>query len=353
MASSYDYTSPETLKAGLLARLAADGIETREGSFSNTLLSEWAFAAWDARNRETAMVYMACPDETSGEYLDRRAGDFGLVRTDGLKATVTVEFTGQDGSVIPAGTVVCDASGVLRYLTDEAVVISDGTASVTATAEGIGSDYNVEPDKITSLAVNLSGVESLTNPAAGTGGADLESDADFYARFHDYLSRPVSSGNVNHYRQWAREVPGVSYAAVLPLWAGNGSVKVVLAGADRGPVSDEIVAACAAHIEEERPIGAEVTVVSAVRRPIDLAAQVTVSGVNKDAVAEELTRKLAELLAGLEFGSGPMLRYNRLLGLLLSCDGVEDYTNFTVNGGTENLVLVQEDSPEVGTVEIT
>ena len=46
----------------------------------------------------------------------------------------------------------------------------------------------------------------------------------------------------------------MGYVAVLPLWNGNGTVKVILAGEDKLPVGEPICTAVAAHIEEERPL---------------------------------------------------------------------------------------------------
>ena len=73
----------------------------------------------------------------------------------------------------------------------------------------------------------------------------------------------MASGNINHYKQWARSVSGVGNAAVLPLWDGNGTVKVVVASEENEPLDEAIVSKVAQYIESVRPIGAEVTVVSA------------------------------------------------------------------------------------------
>lgn len=59
------------------------------------------------------------------------------------------------------------------------------------------------------------------------------------------------------------EVAGVGSAKVVELPGGPGTVGVTLVDSnDRAP-SEEIVEAVTAHIEEERPIGAAVTVTAA------------------------------------------------------------------------------------------
>ena len=71
-------------------------------------------------------------------------------------------------------------------------------------------------------------------------------------------------------------VDGVGAAKVTPLWNGDGTVKVLIAGGDNGPVDSTIVSNCAAYIEENRPIGATVTVVSAEGLGINVSAVVDI-----------------------------------------------------------------------------
>lgn len=202
--------------------------------------------------------------------------------------------------------------------------------------------------------MNVAGVVSVTNADAAAGGTDIESDADFFARYHLRRTLPITSGNKNHYITWATEVSGVAYASCIPLWNGNGTVKVVIAGADRGPVDEAVRKNCADHIEANRPIGATVTVVSVARRTIPLAATITlVGGYTKEQVKNQLTAAVSELLAKQKFGETVSVPYSRFLACLLQCPGVADYSAFTVNGGTSAVSLAAEDAPVVGTVTIT
>lgn len=172
------------------------------------------------------------------------------------------------------------------------------------------------------MYVNVAGVISVTNEKAAAGGVDVESDVDFFARYHLRRTLPITSGNKNHYITWATEVAGVSYASCIPLWNGNGTVKVVIAGADRGPVDEQIRSSCAAHIEEERPIGATVTVVSVVEREIPLTAAVTtVEGYSKEQVKNQLTAAVSELLLNQPFGEVVKVPFSRFLACLLQCPG--------------------------------
>lgn len=354
MDARYEGVTPESLKAEMLEVLSGT-VETREGSYANTLLSPAAYQLYKIYQLLPLIELMAFPDETAGEYIDRRAGDFGITRTAGTEAAVALRFTAAATASpqVPAGTAVCTEEG-LRFLTTEAAVFSGGVADVSARAEKPGRAYNVEANTITVMQVNVAGVSAVTNPQAAAGGADEETDAALLQRYHEHLQRPVSSGNKNHYVAWAKEVQGVSYAAAVPLWNGPGTVKVIAGGPEKDPVDQSVITACAAHIEAERPIGASVTVVSVESKTVDVAATVTLSGgATPASVQAELTASLKQLLAGLPFGESSTLRYSRALVLLLDCQGVEEYQSLTLNGAAVNVSATAEQTLTVGNVTIS
>ena len=225
LVSPFEGMTPESIKSEMLERLTQDGadIDTREGSYSDLLLSEAAYVMWKYGQTLNGFLQIIFPGTDSGGYLDLHAAQIGMTRRAGTKAAVTVTFTGTDGTEIPQGTAVCTESG-LRFLTEEDAAIAEGTASVSAEAEEAGAAYNVSAGSIGQLAVNLAGVAGVSNAGAGEGGTDPESDGELYARYHERMAAPIASGNANHYVMWAKEVAGVAYAACLPLWNGNGTV---------------------------------------------------------------------------------------------------------------------------------
>lgn len=158
--------------------------------------------------------------------------------------------------------------------------------------------------------------------------------------------------NAQHlaYEQWALEVPGVGAARVTPLWDGPGTVRVLLAGPERGPVDGTVVDACTAHVEELRPIGAAVTVASAQALVINVTASVVITGsTTLEAVQEALSAGLTAYLRSIAFTSAPVL-YNRVAYILLGIDGVSDYSALTLNGGTANVPIGAEQVPVMGEV---
>ena len=226
--SPYDELTPEAIKASMLADLQAKGVDisTREGSYSNMLVSVAAYQLFKMYQQFPSLLHMVFPDETSGEYIDKNAAQVGMVRTQGKKARVQVTFTGTDGTYIAEGTTLYAPESGLQFRTTASATIASGTATAPAEAAEVGADYNLPVGSITALYVNVAGVVSVTNADAAAGGTDIESDADFFARYHLRRTLPITSGNKNHYITWATEVSGVAYASCIPLWNGNGTVKV-------------------------------------------------------------------------------------------------------------------------------
>lgn len=111
---------------------------------------------------------------------------------------------------------------------------------------------------------------------------------------------------------------------------------------------------CYDHIEEERPIGATVTVVSVVTREIPLTATVTLlDGYTTEDVKNQLTAAAGELLASQTFGEEVRVPFSRFLACLLQCPGVADYSALTVDGGMSAITINSEDAAVVGTVTIS
>lgn len=346
----FESITPESIKAAILAE-AGDSLETREGSFLDSMAGPAAVEIWKVYQAMNAVISIAFPDESAGGYLDLEGAKYGITRKPGTRARCTMTLTGTAGSTIPAGTVFLTLEG-LEFALLEDVLLTGGSDTGTAEATEIGSAYNVEGGAITRMVTTVTALSAWTN-ASATGGTDPESDAALYERIRDFRSRQATSGNAYHYEQWAMEVAGVGGAKIFPLWNGAGTVKVVLVDADMEPTSSEIVAAAAAHIEEERPIGATVTVAAAQSLSIHVAAKLTLDGsTTLPEVKAVFASELDAYLKTLAFRTS-ILRYNQVAYLLLSLPGVLDFTSLTLNGGTGNVSIGAEQVPALGEVTLT
>lgn len=296
---------------------------------------------------------------TSGEYIDRRAGEYGIVRKEGVKARAILQFTGEDGTSVPTGSVFTTNTG-LEFVTLEDARIADGTAQASSEAAEPGAQYNVEDGSITEQYQVIEGLTSVTNEAA-TGGIDQETDEALMERLNLLRRRPATSGNAYHYIMWALEVDGVGGAKVTPLENGPGTVGILIAGPDKEPVSSEIVESTLAHIEQERPIGALVTVESAQPIAVNISASVKLNGlVELSTVKEILIQKMQPFLSNLTkiYFEDPELKVyevpiNAVGAILIGIEGVLDYNTLKINGETTNLIIEKKQVPVLGTVNLT
>ena len=92
------------------------------------------------------------------------------------------------------------------------------------TAGDKGNQYSGQLQPITNGIVGITA--NLTDII--TPGTDTESDEALRQRFDVKAQLPVTSGNANHYIQWALEVPGTGAAKAIPLDTGPGTVTVLV-----------------------------------------------------------------------------------------------------------------------------
>ena len=355
----YEDITVEGLKAELLANLAAAGWSTGDGSTAELLAGPVATELWKRYQADNALVPMFYIDETSGEYIGRMARLLGLERKEGARAGADITMAGAAGTRIGAGTLFLTEDGLEFALDADVVLDGAGAGAGHITAAPTGAAYNIDAGELARMYVNLPGLTGFSNSRA-VGGVDPESDGALCDRVLARLRRPGSSGNAHHYEQWALEVPGVGVPKVVPLYQGAGTVGVLLAD-DRGrPVDQGVVEATAAHIGQACPIGASVTVQSAQGVTVAVSAGVQIdSTTTAQTVQTALASSLDDYLTDLARSAWPAAKgeytvlYNRVAALLLTIDGVVDYTDLTINGARENVVLGTEQVPVPGEVAVT
>ena len=347
----YEDKTPEAIKAEILAAIRqSQGLSAMAGGFADGVAGPVAEQLSEAYRALEGVPSMLFVDESSGGYIDLVGGQYyNITRREGTRAYCDISFSGTPGLVIPKGTAFLTAGGLSYALMAAVALGPEGTGRGRLEAAEAGSAYNVEAGAIDRMYVNLTGLTDYHSEAAA-GGTDAESDAALLARVRERVQRPPTSGNGYQYRQWAMEVAGVGSAKVVELPGGPGTVGVTLVDSnDRAP-SEEIVEAVTAHIEEERPIGAAVTVTAAGEREVTVAAQVSLTGgagagAVQDAFRAALAGYLHTLIEG-KYGAvyykpaddqPYTLLYNRVLALLLNVEGVENFASLTVNGGTADV----------------
>lgn len=366
----FENITPEIIKQHMLSRLTS-GLQTREGSFTNDLLSAAACEIAEVYHSMDALIPALILDETSGKYIDAHAAFFDIYRKPGTQATCGITFMGTDGATIPAGITFSTATG-LTFSLDEEITIVGGTATGTLTAVNVGEAYNIGAGEIVYILKNYSGIDSFANTEA-SGGTDEESDSAFLARFKSNFvpeGQEMYIGNAEFYENEAKKVSGVAYARVFGLSDGPGTVKIVIADQDGGVVDQATVTRCQEHIDTVRIIGAEVTVVSAEAQEFSIEAEVIVdASTTKEAVQAALETSVKAYLKGLvdtafndhlfEVTTDPVSEnsytviYNRIYFLVWSTPGVIDCTSLTVGGGISNITVPAGHVPVLTGVTVT
>jgi len=355
--SQFSAYTESSILATMIAAISTS-ISTTEGSATRNTLSPVAVEMAEGYVNLDNVIALFYPQTTYGIYLDNWTALRGMTRKPGTVATGIVTFTGTATTAIPTGTQV-QTSGGLVFATTEEVTIASTAIDATIQSEAVGTSYNVPTGSIASLPSAVSGVSSVTNASATTGGTDIETDAALLARFLESARNPSTSGNLSDYYNWALSVPGVGDAKILPLWNGSGTVKVVLIDTDKIPVTNTIVTAVHAYIESVRPIGATVTYEAAAGLSIAISATLTLaSGYTLVGIQSAVEAAITAYLKGIAFTNNlsttqDYVSYAKIGDAILGVTGVMDYSGLTVNTGTANITVPVEDVAILGVVSLS
>lgn len=295
--------------------------------------------------------------------LDLVGEEDGLSRKPATYSIQLIEFTGVVGTTIPKGRILATVGTTenesIEFATQQQVIISStGTITVEAQCTTLGAIGNVDIGNITVLSQSINGVQKVTNTTIVKKGVDIESDDDYRCRILLNARTPATSGNKYHYMNWALAVSGVGAVKVFPLWDinnglnGNGSVKVVIADTDRHAVTSQLITDTFTYIETVRPIGATVTVVSAIEKSINITTNIILAiGFTLAQIETEFIELATEYLRSVAF-SASYISINKLGNLLFDVNGVIDYSDFKINGISTNIPLLDEEIAVIGTVTL-
>lgn len=322
-----------------------DDIDKRPGSITFDLTGPTAIEAETLYIEIDTFTDKAFADTAYDEWLDKIAASVNITRRPAVKATGFVTFAGEEGTPIPKGSEVStDGESPVYFATTADATISSGTATVAVEAKVAGASGNVGPGAIKLTTGNITGITSVTNTNEFDGGVDRESDDSLRKQYFERVRRPITSGNVYHYRKWALEVVGVRDVRVYPVWNGPLTVKVVVL-ADDGVPSQALIDAVKVHIESVRPIGADVTVIGAIDFGISVAATLYLAeGADLDTVQAEIVAQIEEYFRELAF-EDPIVRISAIQRIILDSPSVIDYANLTLNGGTGNIEITGDAIP--------
>lgn len=311
-----------------------------EGTFTYDVLASNSIE-FAKQEVEREQAYKAMFARTSwGEYLEMRAEEHGIFRRQAVKAKGTVTVSGN--GTVPQGSVFQTATGIAFYTTKAASITQAGNIPIECSAAG--TTGNVKAGTITVIPMSIPGISSVTNADATYDGFDEEDDATLYNRLIFKVRQPATSGNVNDYIEWATSVAGVGHVTVVPLWNGNGTVKVIITDSSGNPASSNLLAQVSTTIGTKHPIGAAVSVVA----PAILELHIALTPTKGKGDADAIKTLLNNYLMSRNFGGGKVSY--AVIGKMIIDDestNVTDYDSLTINGDTKNISLTDQQIPKV------
>ena len=322
-------------------------LDKREGSFLNNQISPVAEELAKAYINMGDILSLGFIEDTFDTFLDKRVGEFGVYRKQGTKSTGSIKVEGRDGTVISNGTLLKSNDLYFTVLNDIELP-TDNILYVEANE--VGYNYNMVEGTEFELVEQDDSITRLYNEQSFIGGVDIETDDELRRRYIKVVNNPSTSGNKNHYEEWALEVNGVGRALVYPLHAGPGSVKVMVIGNDNKPVDSDIIENARLHIGENMPIGCSLTVSTPTLLNITLNATVKLKeGYTIDEIQEYFKVGLDDYLKTIT----TELTYSKVYGILVNLPGVGDIDSLTINDNTINISISEDKIVNISSVNIS
>lgn len=345
-----------------LLDIVRDDVDKREGAVIYDALAPVAAKlaeAYIALDNELSLIYpedAAANSDSDDDALDKAIAWSNTTRKEATAAVLRGEFKNGAGALM-------DIEIGSRFSIEDVNYVASSRISTgvyAMTAETVGEIGNQYLGSLTPIDY-INGLGSAELTSLITAGTDLESNQSLLDRYYINVRKPITSGNIYQYQKWALEVPGVGEAHVIPTWAGNNTVKVVILDDNKRSPSAAIVNATQMYIDPTQdgagegaaPIGARVTVVGAQEVPINISVKVELaSGSSTATVKAQLSEAVTKYLEDIAFGDDKLVRITRVAVFLLDIPPVRDYSNLTINGQTGNIEVTEEQVAVLGTVNV-
>ncbi|EIS9525266.1 baseplate J/gp47 family protein [Clostridioides difficile] len=299
---------------------------------------------------------IAFPQTSYGTYLEWLGECKGVFKNQPTKSVGMVTFTGVQGAIIAKGTIVTtiatdEKQSIEFELLETKTIGENETVDIKAECRIAGIIGNVSKGSISVLLGSINGIKSVNNKEDFKGGTDIEDEEHFRERVLVAEQEDKLSGANSDYIRWAKEVDGVGYAYVVPEWNGAGTVKVLILDKNRKAATQELIDKVQEYIyplnvagnrDGKAPIGAIVTIATPQTLLINVKASfVFANGFSQETVLNILKNKIDKYLDKIDIGG--TVSYNAIYSLagsmMLADEGIQDFSNLTINDGTTNIIL--------------
>lgn len=289
------------------------------------------------------VIKLIFPYSSYGTYLDDHGEVRNLNRKEATAAIGEITITGIAGSKIPAGSQFSTASindepAMLYATLGDAEIPESGSVTVHIHCTEPGIEGNTPKNTIIFPASRLTGITSVNNAEAITGGTETEDDAAFIERIMEFDRTHNESyvGNPADYRRWAMSVDGVGAAIVISAQDDSGLVTIILVDSNGAPATQDLCDSVYNYImrpDDEyarlAPTNAYLSVIPpetltiSVKATIEMDFEATLESVQANFMAQ-LALYIPEALEDNE------IKFTRVGAILSSINGVNDYTDLQI-----------------------
>ncbi|WP_045736811.1 baseplate J/gp47 family protein [Xanthomonas sp. MUS 060] len=309
---------------------------------------------------------------SGGTDLDSWMADYGLKRQPANAASGVVtfsRFTPTNQAVVPVGAIVQTADGTQQYAvtvdttnpaysaSQGGYLIPAGNVSVNApvVAVSVGTGGNASVNGINTLGQAIPGVDTVTNAAAFTNGANAESDAALRTRFIAYVASlsKATKGAVGYAATSPKQ--GLTYALVENQQyngtAQNGYFYLVVDDGTGYP-SSTLLATVYNAIDAVRPLTSTFGVFAPVVVPASVGMTIaTAAGYDHVATASLVSTALTNYINSLPLGTP--LAWSRLAQVAYDASpGVTNVSAVLLNGGTADIATTPKQVVKAATVSV-
>ena len=339
-------------------------IDKREGSIIYDALAPACYELSEYYMRLKKILQDTYAETASGQYLDLRVAEQGIVRFQATHAVKKGIFETENGNPIEIQigsrfSTISETEAINYEVTAPYLEGGDpvlGTYELTCERVGtIGNSYvgNLIPISY------IQGLSSAVLSDLIIPARDTETDEQLRERYFLSLKDKPFGGNIAQYKETLKDIDGVGDAQIYPAWDGGGTVKVSVVDASFEPISSRFKDIIQEMIDPPpqgeglglAPIGHKVTVVAPSELTINIETTlVLMTGYTKNEVSGPITDALEDYLLDIRRNWGVGDEFNqyvvgvyisRINAAILSVPGIANVTNTKINSLTEDLTLLE------------
>lgn len=366
-----------------------EDVDTRQGSIIYDTLAITCTKLADVFMEVKQIADQAyMPSATKKENIDYKAAERGVYRYEATKAERLGTFTYSDGTPasIPVGSLFCtideNKENVINYIVTAPYILDDieikGSYVLECQVDGtIGNTYFGEILPLTDMDT----LGSATLTTVLTPARDEESSESVKQRYYDTFNIEAFGGNIADYKDYMSKFTGVGQRQIYPRTKDDKRIIISCVDPSNQPISQEYQNTIKQTLDPENyynngnntsglglgvvPIGHYPVVTTPNVVDINIDIEIIVSPIsNIDSATEQIRNNISGYIAELQDtwdnGEGEysvVAYYNKIFALAEVSQGVANVRSCLVNGGTDDIDLIQnrdqQNMPRLGTLTVS